>query len=90
MNLKMDYNVMLYLFFMVLLATIVLSVKFKSGIIFKVIFKMSVGGLFIYLFNFIGRNFDITMPLNIVTALIAGFLELPGLAFIFILKYIIY
>jgi inhibitor of the pro-sigma K processing machinery len=90
LDLKLDTNVMMYLFIVILLATIALSIRFKSGMLFKVIFKMSAGGLFIYIFNFIGKNFDVIIPLNIATALITGFLELPGLAFIFILKYIIY
>jgi inhibitor of the pro-sigma K processing machinery len=90
MDLKLDYNVFFYLFLVVLLATIAMSIKFKSSIIFKVMFRAVLGGLFIYVFNFIGKNFDLIIPLNIGTALIAGMLELPGLAFIFIVKYIIF
>lgn len=90
MGFKLDNNALLYVFIVILLATIAMSIKFKIGAIFKVCFRIILGGLFIYAFNFIGKNFNITIPLNIVTVIITGLLEIPGVALIFVMKYILF
>lgn len=45
-----------------------------------------IGLILVYVVNFIGVNFNINIPINIVTILIAGFLRIPGLAILIILS----
>lgn len=45
-----------------------------------------IGIVLVYVVNFIGVNFNINIPINIVTILIAGFLRIPGLAILIILS----
>ncbi|MBQ9960970.1 MAG: pro-sigmaK processing inhibitor BofA family protein [Firmicutes bacterium] len=48
----------------------------------KMIFKLAVnsiaGGLVILAINFIGANFGVMIPLNIINALVVGVLGIPG------------
>lgn len=48
--------------------------------LFKLIINSLVGGLFLVLINIAGSSVGIIMPLNIITAVIAGTLGLPGVA----------
>ena len=47
-----------------------------------------IGGLLIFVFNLIGSNFDVIMPLNIFTAFIVGVLGLPGAVLLLIFNVI--
>ncbi|MEG0613951.1 MAG: pro-sigmaK processing inhibitor BofA family protein [Clostridium sp.] len=46
------------------------------------------GGILLWLINLIGSNFGLTIPINAITALIAGILGIPGVLFLIILNYI--
>lgn len=52
--------------------------------ILKLIINSLIGGLFIFLFNLAGSNFDIIIPLNMFTAAVVGVLGLPGAAMLLI------
>ncbi|SKA98966.1 inhibitor of the pro-sigma K processing machinery [Caloramator quimbayensis] len=86
-----DINVILYIVLIIFLGIVALSLKFKSPSIIKVAFKIVFAGVCIFLFNFfIGSLIHFTIPLNIVTASSAGLLGLPGIALLFILRFIIF
>lgn len=54
----------------------------------KILFNSLVGLLLLVAFNFIGGLMDFTIPVNIVTVLLAGFLGLPGLILLIIVQVI--
>lgn len=86
-----DINIILYILVILILGVLVLSLKFKSTIIIKGIFKIVFAGVCIFLFNyFIGNIIKFTIPLNLITASLTGLLGLPGIALVFILLYIIF
>ncbi|QCX33485.1 pro-sigmaK processing inhibitor BofA [Caloramator sp. E03] len=86
-----DFNVVLYIFIIILLGIIVLALKFKSMSLIKGAFKIVFAGVCIFLFNFfIGKTVNFIIPLNIITASITGLLGVPGIALLFIMMYIIF
>ncbi|MCT8978737.1 pro-sigmaK processing inhibitor BofA family protein [Clostridium sp. CX1] len=56
----------------------------------KVLFKLIANGIFgvllLILVNFIGHYFNFYIGINAITALIAGFLGVPGVIFLVIFK----
>ncbi|MBW6411521.1 pro-sigmaK processing inhibitor BofA family protein [Clostridium weizhouense] len=44
----------------------------------KVILNGVLGVIILYIVNLVGANFNFTLPINPITALIAGFLGIPG------------
>lgn len=55
-------------------------------LIFKLIYNGLIGGLTLWALNFIGAYFSFTIGINVVTALIAGFLGLPGVILLVLFK----
>lgn len=53
----------------------------------KLISKTLIGGIVIAAINFLGSYLDFNIPLNLISALIAGILGLPGILMLVILKY---
>jgi len=58
-------------------------------IILKLVYNALIGGITLLLLNYIGGYIGINIALNPVTAIIAGFLGVPGVIMLIILKYII-
>lgn len=88
---KFDFNVILYISLVILLALFALSLKFKSTAIIKGALKIAFAGICIYLFNlFIGKAINFTIPLNPVTAAVTGLLGIPGIFLVIIIMYAIY
>lgn len=56
--------------------------------IIKLVYNGLLGGLLIALVNFIGSFFNFYLPINPISALIAGFLGLPGVILLIILHYL--
>ena len=56
----------------------------------KLPFKILINGIFgvilLYVANLIGANYGVTVGINIVTALIAGILGIPGVIALFIFQ----
>lgn len=52
----------------------------------KILINGVVGVILLYLTNYIGSNFNLFIPVNAVTALIAGFLGIPGIVFLIIFQ----
>lgn len=52
--------------------------------------KLIIGALMLFLFNIIGQPFTWHMPINFITAAITGFLGLPGLAVLIIMKLMVF
>ena len=57
--------------------------------LWKLILNGILGGLLLVVINLIGGLFGITLAINPITALIAGFLGIPGVALLFLLQIIL-
>ena len=59
---------------------------------FKILINLIIngvaGGLLLFLINLVGNNFGLVIPINGVTALIAGFLGIPGVLFLIIVNFL--
>ncbi|NLO83476.1 MAG: pro-sigmaK processing inhibitor BofA [Clostridiales bacterium] len=58
-------------------------------IILKFIYNAIIGGIILWLLNLVGGLIGITVAINPVTALIVGFLGIPGLILILLLQFIL-
>lgn len=56
--------------------------------VLKLVINSLIGGVVIFLINLVGGALGIAIPLNIVTALIVGFLGVPGAILLIILTLI--
>jgi pro-sigmaK processing inhibitor BofA len=91
MGLRLDTNMIIYISMIVVLAAASAVLKNRRGNILRVIVRFVLGGAAILIFNIVlGKLFNITLPLNPVTALITGLLEFPGFALLLIIRFIIY
>ncbi len=52
--------------------------------------KLIIGAVMLFLFNLVGQSFTWHLPINFITAAITGFLGLPGLAVLVIMKLLIF
>ncbi|MBD8045735.1 MAG: pro-sigmaK processing inhibitor BofA family protein [Clostridium argentinense] len=52
----------------------------------KLVINAIAGGILLFLINFVGGPFGIDIAINPTTALIAGFLGVPGVLFLIIFK----
>ncbi|MDD3840238.1 MAG: pro-sigmaK processing inhibitor BofA family protein [Clostridia bacterium] len=64
-----------------------LFVPFK--IVLKLIYNGIIGGIMLWLLNLVGGFFGLSVVINPLTALIAGFLGIPGVILIIILQFIL-
>lgn len=44
----------------------------------QAVVKLAIGALLLFFLNAIGSHFDVHVPINFITALISGFLGIPG------------
>ncbi|KNF07510.1 pro-sigmaK processing inhibitor BofA [Gottschalkia purinilytica] len=58
-------------------------------IIFKLIVNGIIGGIILFVINIVGSVVGISLGINPVTALVTGFLGVPGVILLLILKYLI-
>ena len=64
-----------------------LFVPFK--LVIRLLFNAAVGGVLLWLVNLIGHQFGLSVPINPITALIAGFLGVPGVVLVVALQYFV-
>lgn len=57
--------------------------------IFKIIINSILGGITLYLINFVGGNFGFHIGLNILTSMLIGILGLPGAVLLIIIKLLV-
>ncbi len=58
-------------------------------VILKLIYNAIIGGIILWLLNLVGGLIGISVAINPVTALIVGFLGIPGIILILILQFIL-
>ena len=78
--------VLAYIFGIILIYVVgrifVMPIKF----IFKLIYNGLIGGIMLWVLNLLGSYIGFTIGINPLTALIAGFLGLPGLFLLILFK----
>lgn len=70
------------------LVVIVKVFSWPIKLLVKLIINGILGVILLFVFNFIGQNFGVTIGINAITALIAGFCGIPGVIFLVIFKLI--
>ncbi|MDR3588466.1 MAG: pro-sigmaK processing inhibitor BofA family protein [Negativicutes bacterium] len=55
-------------------------------LIFRLIYNAIIGGVMLWVLNFIGGHFGFTIAINPITALIAGILGIPGVVLLILFK----
>jgi inhibitor of the pro-sigma K processing machinery len=89
-------SIIIYIAIIVGLFFLAMALKFKKSIAFKIVFRFLIGAVFIYVLNMgvglLGNmvKVDLTIPLNPVTAAAIGYLQVPGIVLVYLIKYIIY
>lgn len=63
--------------------------QYPLRFVLRLIYNALLGGLALLAINLVGGWFSVTLPLNPVTALVAGLLGLPGLILLLVLKLIL-
>lgn len=82
-----ELNVLLAFGFGILLLYIVGRILLMPiRLVFKLIYNGLIGGVLLWVLNWVGAYFDFSIAINPVTALIAGFLGLPGIIGLVIFK----
>ena len=86
----MDINVIITFLACIIILFIfgkIFIIPLKS--IVKLIINSFLGGICIYIINMVGGNFGFHIGLNIITAMLVGFLGLPGAGLLILLKIIL-
>ena len=55
-------------------------------ILFKLLYNAVIGAIFLFVLNFAGSYFDFSIAINPFTALVVGFLGIPGIILLVLLK----
>ena len=82
-----DWNVLIaFIFGIFLLYLIGRLFLMPIKLILKLVYNAIIGGILLWVVNFVGGHFDFTIAINPITALIAGFLGLPGVILLILFK----
>ncbi|CQR73091.1 SigmaK-factor processing regulatory protein BofA [Sporomusa ovata DSM 2662] len=83
----LEFNVIIaYAFGILLIYLIGRMLTMPIRIVLKLIYNGLVGGIVLWVVNFIGAYFSFTIGINPITALIAGFLGIPGVILLILFK----
>ena len=86
----MDYAAVLAYAFGLLLRYVVGRVLIMPlKIVVKLIYNALIGGVVLLILNFIGGYIGLHIALNPITALLVGFLGVPGVIMLLVLQYIL-
>ncbi|WP_238988889.1 pro-sigmaK processing inhibitor BofA family protein [Calorimonas adulescens] len=58
-------------------------------IVWRLLYNGIIGGIILVILNFVGGHFGLHIPLNPFSALIAGFLGVPGIILLLLLQYLL-
>jgi inhibitor of the pro-sigma K processing machinery len=82
-----EYNVILaYVFGIILLYVVGRMFLMPIKLIFRLIYNALIGGAMLWALNFVGLHIGFTIAINPITALVAGFLGLPGVILLILFK----
>ena len=91
-NINSIINAEVLVFILAVLVLAFVSAALKKGfLIITIPIKCVIGGILIYIINiFASKIPGLSIPLNPLTASIVGVLQVPGLALVLMIKYLIY
>lgn len=58
-------------------------------LLIRLLYNGVIGGILLWLVNLVGGFFAVTIPINPITALTAGFLGIPGVVLLLLLQYLL-
>lgn len=83
----LELNVIIaYAFGIILIYLIGRMLTMPIRLVFKLIYNGIVGGIMLWIVNFVGAYFNFTIGINPITALVAGFLGIPGVILLILFK----
>lgn len=86
----MNPVIIISIFGLIILVLLIFGTPFKPlRFIGSVVVKLMVGALMLFFLNTLGTSFNIHVPINSITTIISGFLGIPGVAALVIVKYLI-
>lgn len=86
----MDYSIIIaYAFGLILLYIIGRILFVPVKFVLKLIYNGIIGGIMLWFLNIVGSYFGLHIAINPVTALVAGFLGVPGVILLVVLKYVL-
>lgn len=86
----MDYSVLIaYAFGLVLLYIIGRILFVPVKFVLRLLYNGVIGGVMLWLLNVVGAYVGLHVNINPITALVAGFLGIPGVVLLVALKYIL-
>jgi inhibitor of the pro-sigma K processing machinery len=90
LGISLDLNIILaYALGLLLLYILGWLLIIPVKLVVRLIYNGIIGGLMLWVLNLAGSFFDFRVAINPVTALIAGFLGIPGVLLLIVLQYIL-
>ncbi|WP_129600578.1 pro-sigmaK processing inhibitor BofA family protein [Anaerophilus nitritogenes] len=90
MGMGIELNILLaYAFGLILLYILGYILLIPIKLIMKFMYNGIVGGIMLVILNFIGGFFNLHIGINPMTALVAGFLGVPGVILMVVLQYLL-
>ncbi|MGI1689842.1 MULTISPECIES: pro-sigmaK processing inhibitor BofA family protein [Thermoanaerobacter] len=90
MNISIEYNIIIaYLIGLFLLYFLGWLLVVPRKFLLRIIINGIIGGLILFIINLLGKSIGLYIAINPVTALVAGFLGIPGIILLIILQYIV-
>ena len=75
-----NFNIFMAALFLLAVFLLVFQVLMKPvKLLWKILLNSAIGVILLLLVNYGGNYFDFSLPINIITVLIAGFLGIPGI-----------
>jgi inhibitor of the pro-sigma K processing machinery len=78
-----------YGFGLLLLYLLARLLLFPLRIIIRLLYNGIIGGVLLWLVNLVGGFFSIFIPINPITALAVGFLGVPGVVLLLLLRHLV-
>lgn len=88
-NLELLAIVIAFLVGLLLISVVVKVFFIPLKYLMRLIVNGIIGGILLLLFNYFGGFVGLYLPINVVTALIAGFLGIPGVILLVLLDFLI-
>jgi len=86
---ELDYTLALSFFFGLLLLYVLVRILYlPARWLFLVMYNGVIGGVILWLLNFAATPLGLRVAINPLTAVIAGFLGIPGVIFLIIISYL--
>ena len=77
-----------YLFGLMLLYILARLLLIPLRLAIRLLINGVIGGLLLWLVNLLGMFVGVYLPINPITALVAGFLGIPGVILLLVLRYV--